>query len=374
MPGFLLGHENHPRSDAPHRRSRYGHAMRAVTVVPMQANSVALTDLPEPPESDGPVLVQTRRVGVCGTDVEIISGDYGWAPEGEERLAIGHESLGEVLEAPSNSGFAPGDLVVGIVRRPDPLPCPNCAVGEWDMCRNGNYTEWGIKAHHGYARERFRITPDFLVKLDPTLGDLGVLLEPTTVVAKAWDHIDRIGARATWTPKRVLVTGAGPIGLLAALLGVQRGLEVHVIDQVTDGNKPRLVAALGATYHHTNVADTGVAADVAIECTGVGQLVFDVMEHNAPNGIVCLTGVSSGGRTLPVDAGILNRHMVLENDVVFGSVNANRRHYEAGAAALARAERSWLQGLITRAVPLANWQDAYTRQPNDVKTVLDFRA
>jgi threonine dehydrogenase-like Zn-dependent dehydrogenase len=348
--------------------------MKSVTVVPLQQGSVDLTELPEPPESDGPVLVKTHAVGICGTDIEIITGEYGWAPPGETRLAIGHESLGEVLEAPDGSGFAAGDLVVAIVRRPDPLPCPNCAVGEWDMCRNGNYTEWGIKEHHGYARERYRITPDFLVKVDPSLGILGVLLEPTTVVAKAWDHIERIGARAVWEPKTVLVTGAGPIGLLAALLGRQRGYEVHVLDQVTEGLKPDLVAAIGATYHHGAVKDIGVAPDIAIECTGVPQLLFDVMESTSTDGIVCLTGVSSGGHSVPIDAGLLNRQLVLGNDVVFGSVNANRRHYEAGAAALAKADKEWLARLVTRRVPLASWKDAYARQPGDVKVVLDFTA
>jgi len=346
--------------------------MRAVTVVPLKAGSVDLTELPEPPEADGPVLVKTRAVGVCGTDLEIIGGEYGWAPPGEDRLAIGHESLGEVIEAPEGSGLAAGDLVVAIVRRPDPVPCPNCAVGEWDMCRNGQYTEWGIKEHHGYAREHYRITADFAVKVDPSLGNLGVLLEPTTVVAKAWDHIERIGQRSVWKPQTVLVTGAGPIGLLAALLGVQRGYEVHVLDQLTEGLKPDLVTALGATYHHGSVTDTGVTPDVAIECTGVAQLIFDVMDSAGANGIVCLTGVSSGGRDLAVDVGMLNRRMVLENDVVFGSVNANRRHYEAGAAALAQADKDWLARLITRSVPLDDWKSAYTRQPTDVKVVLEF--
>jgi len=346
--------------------------MRAVTVVPLKAGSVDLTELPEPTENDGPVLVKTGAIGVCGTDIEIISGDYGWAPPGEERLALGHESLGEVLEAPSGSGFVPGDLVVGIVRRPDPEPCYNCAVGEWDMCRNGNYTEWGIKAHHGYARERYRITPDFLVKVAPSLGDLGVLLEPATVVAKAWDHIARIGNRAKWEPRVVLVTGAGPIGLLAALLGTQRGFEVHVLDQVTSGAKPELVAALGATYHHGDVASTGIAPDIVLECTGVGQLVFDAMDQMAANGVLCLTGVSSKGRSLGIDAGELNRHMVLENDVVFGSVNANRSHYEAGAQALAKADPGWLGRLISRRVPLESWHEAYEHQPDDVKVVLSF--
>jgi threonine dehydrogenase-like Zn-dependent dehydrogenase len=347
--------------------------MHAVTVVPLKPGSLELTELPEPPDSDGPVLVKTRAIGVCGTDLEIIGGEYGWAPAGEDRLAIGHESLGEVVEAPPDSGLTAGDLVVGIVRRPDPVPCLNCAVGEWDMCRNGRYTEWGIKEHHGYARERYRITSDYVVKVDPGLGDLGVLLEPTTVVAKAWDHIERIGNRARWEPVTVLITGAGPIGLLAALLGVQRGLQVHVLDQVAEGLKPDLVTALGATYHHGTVASTEVTPDVAIECTGVGQLIFDVMDAAGSNGVVCLTGVSSA-RELSVDLGLLNRRLVLANDVVFGSVNANRRHYEAGAAALAQADRDWLARLITRTVPLASWREAYQRLSTDVKVVLSFDA
>lgn len=341
-------------------------------MVPLQKDSVDLTELPEPPEADGPVLVETLAIGVCGTDLEIINGNYGWAPAGETRLAIGHESLGRVKEAPADSGLAAGDLVVGIVRRPDPVPCPNCEVGEWDMCRNGQYTERGIKQRHGYASERYRIHPEYAVKVDPALGHLGVLLEPTTVVAKAWDHIERIGKRARWEPQTVLVTGAGPIGLLAALLAVQRGLDTHVLDQVTDGLKPQLVADLGATYHHGAIGEIGVTPDVVIECTGVAQLVLDAMLHNTPDGIICLTGVSSGGRDFDVDAGLLNRAMVLQNDVVFGSVNANRKHYEAGATALAAADASWLQRLITRTVPLDNWRDAYTRQPGDVKTVLAF--
>jgi threonine dehydrogenase-like Zn-dependent dehydrogenase len=346
--------------------------MRAVSVIPLQKDSVDLTDMPEPPAEDGPVLVETIAVGVCGTDLEIIAGDYGWAPPGADRLILGHESLGRVVDAPSDSGLLAGDLVVGIVRRADPVPCSNCAVGEWDMCRNGQYTERGIKQRHGYASERYRIHADHVVKIDPGLGDLGVLLEPATVVAKAWDHIERIGRRATWSPARVLVIGAGPIGLLACLLSVQRGYDTHVLDRVTDGLKPQLVADLGATYHHGSVAEAAAGADVVIECTGVAQLVLDAMVHNAPDGIVCLTGVSSGGRNFDVDAGLLNRSMVLSNDVIFGSVNANRRHYELGAEALAKADQGWLGRLVTRRVPLADWRSAYVRQPDDVKAVLVF--
>ena len=148
--------------------------MRALTVAPGIANSARVEDVAEPPESDGSVLVRALALGVCGTDREIVSGDYGWAPPGQKRLVIGHESLGKVQEAPAGCGFQPGDLVVGIVRRPDPVPCPCCAVGEWDMCRNGRYTERGIKERNGYGSDFFRIEPEFLIKLDPSLGLHGV--------------------------------------------------------------------------------------------------------------------------------------------------------------------------------------------------------
>jgi glucose 1-dehydrogenase len=346
--------------------------MQAITVRPGQAGSARLEEVAEPPGQDGGLLVQTLAVGVCGTDLEISQGEYGWAPPGRDRLVLGHESLGRVLEAPAGSDLRPGDLVVGIVRRPDPEPCASCAVGEWDMCRNGRYTEHGIKQLDGFMRERYRVDPGSAVKVDPALERTGVLLEPTSVVAKAWEHIERIAARAVWRPRIVLVTGAGPIGLLAALLGVQRGLEVHVLDRVTSGPKPGLVADLGATYHTGTVADAVTHADIVLECTGVGELVLDSMDKAAPDGIVCLTGVSSPGRTITIDANALNRELVLENELVFGTVNANRRHYQAAAEALAKADRSWLERIITRRVPRGRWSDALQRQPDDVKAVIDL--
>ena len=347
--------------------------MRALTVIPGRSGSARVEDVAEPPAGDGAVLVEVLSIGVCGTDREILAGDYGWPPPGRERLILGHESLGRVREAPGDSGLAAGDLVVGIVRRPDPVPCMNCAVGEWDMCRNGRYTERGIKQLDGYASDLYRIAPEFAVKVPADLGGLGVLLEPTSVVAKAWEHIERIGRRAEWRPGRVLVTGAGPIGLLAALLGVQRGLEVHVLDKEADGPKPGLVHDLGATYHTGDLAGLGEAADVVLECTGASSLIFEVMARSSPDKIICLTGVSSGGRKLEVDAGSLNRSMVLDNGVVFGSVNANRRHYEAAAEALARADAGWLGRLITRRVPLERFAEAIERRPDDVKSVLTLR-
>jgi glucose 1-dehydrogenase len=352
---------------------RYGEAMRAVTVIPGQQGSVALTDMPEPPAADGPILVQTQAIGVCGTDLEIINGEYGWAPPGQERLIIGHESLGHVAEAPPGSGFAAGDLVVGIVRRPDPVPCPACAAGDWDMCTNGRYTERGIKARHGYASERYRIRPEYLVAVDPALGILGVLLEPATVVAKAWDHIEKIGARSTWAPQRVLITGAGPIGLLAALLSIQRGYDTYVVDLVAEGRKPGMVRGLGASYFHVgDLGEAAAEADIIIECTGYVQTLLEASPRHVRQRITCLTGVSSAGAESKVDHGLLNRNMVLQNSVLFGSVNANRHHYELAAKALAEADPRWLTGLIARRVPIGQWADAYARSPDDIKTVLDL--
>jgi threonine dehydrogenase-like Zn-dependent dehydrogenase len=346
--------------------------MKALTVQPGRAASARLDEWAEPPEEDGTLLVRTLAVGVCGTDVEIVSGAYGWAPPGEARLVTGHEVVGEVLEAPLDSGFRTGDVLAGIVRRPDPVPCSYCARGEWDMCRNGRYTERGIKERHGYAAERFRIEPEFAVPVASSLGRLGVLLEPASVVAKAWEHAERIGSRSeAWQPRVALVTGAGPIGLLAALMGRQQGLEVHVFDRVTSGLKPALVHDLGAFYHGGALpAIEELLPDVVVECTGADRVVADVLTRSAPSGIVCMAGVSSGGRTMPVDVGALNRRMVLENDVVFGSVNANRRHYEAAGRVLARADRGWLERLVTRCVPLTQWADAFRKQPDDVKVIL----
>jgi glucose 1-dehydrogenase len=349
--------------------------MRAITVVPGQQGSVALTDMPEPPDHDGPVLVQTEAIGVCGTDREIINGEYGTAPPGQDRLIIGHESLGHVIESAPGTGFEAGDLVVGIVRRPDPVPCPPCAAGHWDMCTNGRYTERGIAGRHGYASERYRIHPEYLVAVDAALGSRGVLLEPATVVAKAWDHIEKIGNRAAWAPHKVLITGAGPIGLLAALLSVQRGYQTCVVDMVSEGRKPEMVRRLGAAYlHRASLGEATAAADIVLECTGHVQMLLEEGPQHARHRITCLTGVSATGAAATVDPGLLNRNMVLQNSVIFGSVNANRQHYELAAKALAQADPGWLAELITREVPLEEWEDAYTRKPDDIKAILSFPA
>jgi threonine dehydrogenase-like Zn-dependent dehydrogenase len=344
--------------------------MRAVTVVPGVSGSLRLDEVPEPDARLGSMVVEALAVGICGTDAEIAEGGYGWAPPGRDRLILGHESLGRVLD-PGHSGFEVGEHVVGIVRRPDPLPCPNCAVGEWDMCSNGRYTERGIKQVDGFLAERWRIEPEYAVRVDPHLGVLGVLLEPTTVVAKAWEQIAVIGRRTFWDPRTVLVIGAGPIGLLGAMIGVQHGGEVHVLDRVEGGPKPALVKELGASYHTGAIADLGVQPDIVLECTGVIGLVQQAVAAVAPGGIVCLTGVGPAGM-VGESAAWLATEAVLKNLVVFGSVNANRRHYYRAAQALAAADHGWLEQLITRRVGFAQAQDGLDRSPEDIKVIVEL--
>jgi threonine dehydrogenase-like Zn-dependent dehydrogenase len=189
------------------------------------------------------------------------------------------------------------------------------------------------------------------------------------VLAKAWEHIEHIGRRAKWAPRRVLVTGAGPVGLMAALMGVQRGLEVHLQDHNKDGPKPALAKRLNVGYHASR---PDLEFDVVIECSGAIQVIGEVLAGATPDRIVCLTGLSPGDAADTLRIASFNQAMVLANQVVFGSVNANRRHYEAGARALADADRNFLEAMMTRKVPLERWHEAYEKRSGDVKTVLVF--
>ncbi|SDF82617.1 Threonine dehydrogenase [Lentzea fradiae] len=323
--------------------------MRALIVDLARPGSLALSELPDPVPGPGDLLVEGLAVGICGTDREIVRGEFGVG----ERLVIGHESLGRVISGP---GFDPGTLVAGVVRRPDPVPCVACARGEFDMCRNGRYTERGITGVDGYASTLWTVPASYAVAVG---SETGVLVEPASVVVKAWERLDRL---ALFPFESVLVTGAGPIGLLAALVGVQRGLDVHVFDLAKDGVKPALVESLGATYHR-ELPDH----PVVIEATGAPRLVARLLGRD----LVCLTGVPST-EVVPVDLGQSNRDLVLRNGIVFGTVNANVRHYREAAAVLDRADDEWLSAMITRRVPLESYPEAFEQRPDDVKVVLEL--
>ena len=239
-----------PRGRAAARRRTAGRsAMRAIAIVPGRPDTAGVIDVPEPPASDGSVLVRTRLIGICGTDVEIAVDGYGVPPPGEDRLVLGHESLGEVIDAPDDSNLSPGDLVVGVVRRPDPVPCAACAADEWDMCQNGGFVERGIKDSTAMAANASAST-----RGSPSVSTRRSATSVCCSNRRRWwprpGNTPNRSACAPWfEPEVALITGAGPIGLLAALLARQRGLETHVVDLVTDGPKPPLVADLGAHYH-----------------------------------------------------------------------------------------------------------------------------
>jgi threonine dehydrogenase-like Zn-dependent dehydrogenase len=345
--------------------------VKAITVEPKKPGTVRYEDIPEPDAHDGSILVEAVAAAVCGTDVEIAEGKYGWAPPGKTRLVLGHESLGRIMDPGTSRSLRKGDRVVGIVRRPDPVPCPNCAVGEYDMCRNGQYTERGIKEIDGFMSERWRIEPEYAIKVDPSLGILGVLLEPMTVVVKAFEQVLRIGQRSFWEPKTILVTGAGPIGLLAAAVACLGGYEVHVLDRVETGLKPDLVRALGATYHSGRVLDIGFEPDIIVECTGAGPVLADSTQKIGAGGIICLTGIGTGGFVNRA-VGDVAAAAVLKNNVIVGSVNANRRHWYKASDRLTRLDPKWLSRLITRHERPENFEEALERRPEDIKVVIQF--
>jgi len=346
--------------------------VKAITLVPGKPSTLRLDELPDPRPGPDELLVEILLAGVCGTDHDILEGVLGYPASGQDRLILGHEAVGRVTEAPAGSGFETGELVAPIVRRPDPIPCPNCAAGEWDMCRNGRFTEAGIRGLDGYAAERVALPVDFAVRVGEDPGLRGVLVEPASVVAKAWEHIIHVGNRAAWRPSRVLVTGAGPIGLLAALFATRHSDEVEVLDLAKDGPKPNLVRDLEAGYHSDGPAGIEPGVDVVLECTGDPEVVAAALGLIGPNGILCLVGVPDEGS---VNIGTeLARGLVLHNQTLFGTVNANRRHYEQAARVLAEADQAWLKRMVNRRVPLGSWEEAYRPEPDDVKTVVGFDA
>lgn len=358
--------------------------MKAVVVTPRQKGSGRVQEVPTPEPTADQALVEVIEVGVCGTDHEILEGLYGEAPPEDDYLVIGHENFGRVVRAPEGSGLEEGDHVVSIVRRPDPVPCPQCAAGEFDMCSNGRYTERGIKGRHGFMSDYYVELPEYLVKLPAACANTGVLIEPLTVVEKGVIQSEEIQKRMTWTPKEAVVTGAGPIGLMATLLLRSKGYDVFTLDIVEhDSLRAQIVKACGAQYVKgdeeplVKLAERIGGIDLIVEATAVASLVFDAIDAVGPNGVVCLTGVSAGARQLEIPADKLNLEMVLDNKVVFGTVNANRRYFTAAVEDLAKFEELWpglCERIITRRVPVDSFQEALEpREGIDVKSTVSFR-
>ena len=266
-----------------------------------------------------------------------------------------------------------------MVRRPDPVPCQNCAASEWDMCMNGLFLERGIKGQHGFMAEFYTEQPRFVVKVPERITPFAVLLEPMSVAEKGIDHIRSIQGRLFWDPQRAVVLGAGSIGLLAGMLLRLDGIEVYFYDRSEAGVKSELAEAMGATYvwagEHELVAlpnEIG-RVDIVFEATGYSPLAFDAMDLVGNNGIVCLSGVSGGERQHNIQADKLNMEMVLSNKAVFGTVNANPRHFARGARHFATID-ALMPGLLTRMitsrVPLNDILKALKSGADDIKRVV----
>jgi len=357
--------------------------MKAVAVVPGTRDSLHVrADAPEPRPAPDEALVRVVEAGVCATDVEIHQGLYGEAPPGSPFLILGHENLGIVESAPSGAIVSAGDLVVSTVRRPCPERCRPCASDQNDMCLTGHFRERGIRGLHGFMSERYAESPHYLVKLPPHLRRFAVLMEPMSVVQKGIQQALAIQQRLAWDPRRAVVLGAGPIGILAAAALRLRGIEVHVSALEPEGSfKDSHLREAGILY--VSAARTPIASlpaalgpiDIVFEATGAASVVFPAMRILGPDGVCILSSVTGGEKKVEVDLATWNREMVLGNRLVFGSVNAGRVHFEMGRRDLEAVEEllpGWLSRLITRRVPFADAPRALERAADDIKTVLAF--
>ena len=338
--------------------------MKAVAVFPGKADSAHLADVRTPELDDvgggRGVLVRILRVGLDGTDAEINAGEYGKAPPGDDYLVLGHEGFGVVEEVgPKVTEVSPGDFVVSIVRRPGTSIYDQIDMA--DMTTDDTYHEHGISLVHGFLTEYYVEAADRLILVPSELRDVGVLLEPTSVVEKGIAQAYEIQRRLkVWKPKRAAVLGAGTIGLLATM-----ALRLRGVDVVTAGlDEPpylnsELVEALGAHYVSTKQRDLARIAedfgplDIIFEATGFSPLAFEAMRHLGKNGVLVLTSVTGGDKEIEIPSDAINLDVVLGNKVIVGSVNASRANFEQGVSDMALAQarfRGWLGRLLTHRV------------------------
>jgi threonine dehydrogenase-like Zn-dependent dehydrogenase len=360
--------------------------MDALAVHPGQARSLHHRRVPVPVLDDVPdgrgVLVRVLRVGVDGTDREIIDALYGQAPPGADFLITGHENLGVVVALGPNTGdaqLAPGDLVVSTVRRPGHGFYDS--VGMQDFTTDDVYYERGINLRHGYLSEYYVEDVAYVVHLPAVLSSVGVLSEPLSVSEKGVNQAYEVQRRLRiWRPARAAVTGAGTIGLLAALVLRLRGLDVTVYSRRPGPYlNSDLVEAIGARYvssHDRTLAQTAAEHgpfDIVFEASGFSPLAFEAAAALGKNGVLVLSGVTGGSQTLSIDANAINQGFVLGNKVMVGTVNASREDFERGVIDMTRAEAlypGWLQRLLTTPVAGLRDPDAVMRELEEDKDAI----
>jgi glucose 1-dehydrogenase len=357
--------------------------MHALATFPARPKSerVALIEVERPRPKAGELLVAVREVGTDGTDREVIAGEHGTLPPGSDHMILGHENLAQVAALGAGvSGFAEGDWVVATVRRPD--GCPNCERGESDMCLWGGYTERGISGAHGYLTELVADRAEFFVPVPARLRHVAALSEPLSINEKAVEQAWAIQRRMHWEPKVALVFGLGAIGILAAMLLRERGLEVYIYSRGSASMpKARLAQELGVTFIGTEDVPSALdleshigRVDFALEATGSAKVVTEALQIVQPNGVLCLLSVTGGAVREPLDVAALNRRLVLGNGTIFGCVNSNPHHFRLAVADLQRFEDRWpgfCARLISRRVPLARYAEGFAEQPDDIKVVFE---
>jgi threonine dehydrogenase-like Zn-dependent dehydrogenase len=356
--------------------------MKAIVVKPRVPASIHMRDMPDPSMRSDEIAVRTIRVGLCATDLEIEQGVYGEAPDGDEFLIVGHENFGVVEDVGRRvTGWKAGDFVVSTVRRPCGA-CPHCRAGENDMCSSGLYTERGIMRRHGFLAQFYVESPRFLHKIPKAIADVAVLLEPMSVVEKGIDHAFLLQQRMKrWTPALGMALGAGPIGLLAAAAMRARGLRTIVVGREDESNeRARIATALGAQYISVAtrtlrdvINETG-EPQLVVEATGSAQVVFDAMQILNRDGVLCLLSVTGGDTVKPQPIDAINQRVVLGNQVVFGSVNANPRHFTMGVKDLGTIERKWpgvLRRLLNNPLPWENHRQWFEHRGHDIKATLE---
>ncbi len=359
-----------------------GSGTTGLAVFPGQRHSLHLTTVPVPELGPLDVRVRVRRVGVCGTDREIIEANFGTPPPGTDELVLGHEVLG-VVEAVGAGvdTFRPGDLVSATVRRPD--GCPACLAGQPDMCQSLGYTERGIIGLHGFMAERFVDRAEHLVLVPPALEPTAVLLEPLSVVEKAVRQANLIQRRMeAWRPSTAIVLGAGPIGILGTLLLRSRGLDVYTLARTPAPNPAAaIVSACGARYVSTrettlrDLAATIPNVDLIIEATGHGPLAFEAMDLLGNGGVLVWLSIVGGDDQAPLPISSILRGHVLGNKVTVGSVNSAHEDFTVGVADLGRFETLWpglAETLITHRLRIIDATSIGAAIAGSVKTVIEF--
>lgn len=372
--------------------------MRAVAVFP-GTREVRVIDHPEPKiESPTQAKIRMLNVGVCGTDKEIVSFQYGTPPEGSDYLVIGHESLGEIIETgPGVKKVKRGDLVVATVRRPCPHPeCIACREGRQDFCYTGDFTERGIKGRHGYMTELVVEDEEYLNPVPASLRDVAVLVEPLTIaekgIAQLWDVQKRM---PWWRPApgdggggeryyNALVLGAGPVGLLGAMALTVAGFKVVVYSRTqSHEDKDDIVSAMGARFIAAETHDVEKMSkmmgriDVVYEAVGASSLAFEVIKHLSPNAAFIFTGVPGRKAPIPVDTDKIMRDMVLENQLIYGTVNAPPESFAAAIRDLGTFLQRWpdaLKSIITGRYPLEKALEPLTGHTGGIKNIITVAA